>query len=97
MAAYLIANYTVTNPEAFEPYPRAAAPTILDHGGEFLVADLATEAVEGSPHRVTVVARFESKEAARAWYDSEEYQKVVHLRTDNSEGVVFFCDGTPTD
>ena len=35
---------------------------------------------------MTVVLRFESKEAVKAWYESDEYQKIIHLRTDNSEG-----------
>jgi uncharacterized protein (DUF1330 family) len=39
-----------------------------------------------------VVLRFPSKEAAQGWYDSPEYQAVVHLRTDNSRGTLVICD-----
>jgi uncharacterized protein (DUF1330 family) len=42
---------------------------------------------------VTVVLRFESREAALAWYQSEEYQSVIALRTDNSDGMAVLCDG----
>ena len=93
MAGYLIANYRITNPETYEAYPPAVMPTLNAHGGEVLVADYASEPIEGEPSSVTVVVRFPSKESARAWYDSPEYQKIIHLRTDNSEGIVVFADG----
>ncbi|MEO6028952.1 MAG: DUF1330 domain-containing protein [Candidatus Binatia bacterium] len=93
MAAYLIANYRITNPEAYGAYPSAVLPTLAAHGAEILVADYASEAIEGQPSSVTVVARFPSKEAARAWYDSPEYQAIVRLRTDNTEGFLVLADG----
>ena len=37
--------------------------------------------------------RFESKEAANAWYESESYQAIKHLRTDSTEGSVVLCEG----
>ena len=36
--------------------------------------------------------KFPSKEALRAWYDSPEYQEIIHLRTDNTEGFVVFAE-----
>ncbi|MDA1258152.1 MAG: DUF1330 domain-containing protein [Chloroflexi bacterium] len=92
MAAYLVANYNVTNPEAFEAYPPAASPTVIAHGGELLAADAESEAIEGQPRKVTVILRFPSKEAAHAWHSSDEYVKIMHLRTDNTEGVVILAD-----
>ena len=92
MAGYLIANYRITNAEAYQAYPPAVLPTLAAHGAEVLVADYASVPVEGDPAVVTIVVRFPSKAAARAWYDSPEYQKIVGLRTDNSEGMVIFAD-----
>ena len=92
MAGYLIANYKITNPEGYQAYIAAVGPTIIGHGGEILVAGEGSEAVEGEPGPVTVVLKFESKDALRAWYDSPEYQEIVHLRTDNTEGVLVFAD-----
>jgi uncharacterized protein (DUF1330 family) len=57
-----------------------------------LVADYESEAVEGTPHSVTIVLRFPSKDAAQVWYRSPEYQSVINLRTDNTEGFVVFVD-----
>jgi uncharacterized protein (DUF1330 family) len=92
MAAYLVANYRITNSEAYGAYPPAVISTLAAHGAEILVADYETEVVEGQASSVTVVVKFSSKEAARAWYDSPEYQEIVHSRIDNSEGFVVFTD-----
>lgn len=92
MAGYLIANYSITNPEGYQAYIAAVGPTILAHQGEILVAGEGSEAVEGKPGAVTVVLKFPTKEALRAWYDSPEYQEIIHLRTDNTEGVLVFAD-----
>jgi uncharacterized protein (DUF1330 family) len=93
MSAYFIYSYAVTNPDAYQAYPMEAMPTLAGHDVEVLVADYASEPKEGSPAPVTVVLRFESKEAASAWYDSDAYQAIKHHRTDNTEGSVVLCDG----
>ena len=92
MSAYAVASYRVTNPEAFAEYPAPAIQTILNHGGELLAVDRESEVVEGEPAPVTVLIRFSSKDAAREWYRSQEYQEIVHLRTDNSEGTIVLLD-----
>jgi uncharacterized protein (DUF1330 family) len=92
VSAYLVANYKLTNPDAYQAYVPAVLPTLEAHGAEVLVADYESEAVEGTPHSVTIVLRFPSKDAAQAWYRSPEYQSVINLRTDNTEGFVVFVD-----
>jgi uncharacterized protein (DUF1330 family) len=93
MSAYMIFSYTITDPDAYQAYPVAAMPTMGAHGVEVLVADYASEAEEGSPGEVTVVLRFDSKEAARGWYQSDGYQAAKPLRTAATEGNVIICDG----
>jgi uncharacterized protein (DUF1330 family) len=93
MSAYYVASYRVTDPEAFRQYAPAVTPTILAHGGEVLVADSQSEAVEGEPPPVTVVIRFPSKEALRAWYGSAEYGAIKHHRLNNTaDGAVVFAE-----
>jgi len=92
MAAYLVANYRVTNPDAYKAYPPAVLPTLQKHGAELLVADFNGESLEGEPAPVTVVVKFASKEALRAWYDSPEYQDIAYLRKDNTEGNLVCVD-----
>ena len=92
MAGYLIANYRATKPEAYAAYPPAVTATLLAHGAEILVADYESQIVENEASNVTIVLKFPSKEAARAWYDSREYQEIIHSRIDNTEGFVLFAD-----
>ena len=92
MAGYLIANYSINNVEGYQAYIAVVGPTIVAHGGEILVAGEGSEPVEGTPGPVTVVLKFPSKDALRTWYESPEYQEIVHLRTDNTEGFLVFAD-----
>jgi uncharacterized protein (DUF1330 family) len=92
MPAYVIASYIVTDPEAFAAYGPAVFPTLRAHGAEALVAGPSGDVREGEPGVHTVVLRFASKEAAQGWYDSPEYQAIIHLRTDNSRGSLVICD-----
>jgi uncharacterized protein (DUF1330 family) len=92
MAAYVIVNYELTNPVDYKSYPPAVLPTLEAHGAEILVADYASEILEGNPGSVTIVIKFESKEAINAWYHSPEYQEIIGLRTDNSEGTAVATD-----
>ena len=92
MSAYFIASYRITDPKGYEPYVPAVIPTLQAHGCEVLVAEHSSEAVEGAPGEVTIVLKFASKEAGRAWYNSPEYQAIKHLRTDNSEGTAVVVD-----
>jgi uncharacterized protein (DUF1330 family) len=93
MSAYVVVSYRVTHPEGFAPYAPAAIPTLMAHGAEVIVADSASHAIEGAPGDRTVILKFASKEAAMAWYNSPEYQAVIKLRTDNSEGTMVLVDG----
>lgn len=93
MSAYLVFNYRINDREAYDPY-LAAVPSILEaHGAEILAADFESEAVEGDAGHVTVVLRFPSKEAAKGWYDSPEYQEVIGLRLDNCDGLAVLANG----
>lgn len=93
MAGYIVANFRITNSDGFAPYVPAVLPTLQAHKAEILVADYDSEGLEGNPASITVVIRFESKEAARAWYDSPEYQSVLPLRIENSEGILVLVNG----
>jgi uncharacterized protein (DUF1330 family) len=93
MPGYLIASYTVTNQEEYQKYLAAVAPIMEAHKAEPVVADFNAEPLEGSPGQITIVMKFPSKEAIRAWYESPEYQAVKHYRTDNSEGVLIITEG----
>ena len=87
MAAFFVAQYVVKNPDLYREYQGGAGPTIAKFNGELVAFDVAAETVEGTPPGPqTVIIKFESTEAAKAWYNSEEYQAVVGKRLEATEG-----------
>lgn len=92
MTTYLVASYTITDPEGYAAYPAAVGPTLLAYGGELIVGDFQSHVLEGTPHPVTIIVRFPSKAAALDWYKSAEYTAIVNLRTDHSEGTAVLVD-----
>ena len=93
MAGYFIANYTITNQAGYQEYLAAVGPILAAHGAENIVIDRDSELLEGSAGPVTVVLRFATKAAAKAWYESPEYRAIRHLRTDNTEGIGVIAEG----
>lgn len=90
---YVVANFRITDAEAYAAYPPLVRPMLAAHGAEILAADGETEVIEGRAEHRTVIIRFPSKDAARAFYDSPEYREIVHLRTDNSDGFLALMEG----
>lgn len=94
MAAYVIAQMAVHDPEKYRQYATEFMGTIGAFGGQVLVAaDDAVELEGELPYPRTVVGQFPDAAAARAWYESEAYQQIVGLRTSSSDGVVFIIEG----
>lgn len=87
MEGYIVFNYRINDREAYEPYLAQVMETLIAHNAEILVADFESEKIEGDAGHVTVVLKFSSREAATKWYQSPEYQKILKLRTDNSDGI----------
>jgi len=94
MAAYVIADVTVKNPDAYAEYRKQVLPTITKHGGQFLVRGGAHETLEGDwrPGRLVVI-EFPDTAAAKAWYRSKEYAPLVKLRQGASSGRIILVEG----
>jgi len=87
MAAYFIAQYVVKDPKLYREYQIAGGPTMQAHGGELVSFDIAAETIEGTPPGpVTVVVKFESTAAAKAWYGSAAYQEALPKRLASTQG-----------
>jgi uncharacterized protein (DUF1330 family) len=87
MAAYFIAQYVIKDPALYGEYQQGAGPTIAARGGELVAFDVAAETIEGAPPGPqTVIVKFEDVAAAKAWYESPEYQEVVGKRLAATEG-----------
>ena len=82
MPAYVIASVTEAHDdEALAEYRRRNTAAVEAHGGRFLVRGGAMEVLEGdwAPLRV-VVMEFDDVEAAKRWYESEDYQAAIPIR-----------------
>lgn len=93
MPAYVVASYRVTDPDGYGSYPEEATKTLAAAGAEVIAVDLNTEVIEGEGYPVTVILKFESKDAMKAWYNSPEYQAVKGMRTENAEGTMVLVEG----
>ena len=94
MAAYIVTQIEITDPETFETY-RAQVPPILEkYGGEFIVRGGDREVLEGDwPWRRMVILKFPDREAAKAWHASAEYQGPKALRQAASKANMIVVDG----
>ena len=94
MAAYIIVQIEVTDPEIFETY-RQQVPAIIErHGGEYLVRGGAMEVLEGDwPLPRVVVLKFPSMDQAKAWHSSVEYKGPKALRQSASKGNMIVVEG----
>jgi uncharacterized protein (DUF1330 family) len=94
MAAYLVAQVRIDDPETYQRY-REAVPALVDRfGGRFLVRGGELEVLEGAwPLPRLVIIEFQSRDAARLFYESPEYQRILPLRQQASQGNVILVEG----
>jgi uncharacterized protein (DUF1330 family) len=81
MPAYLIAETDILDPEQYEQYKAASPVAVAAGGGRFVVRGGELAVLEGdwNPARL-VILEFENLEAAKAFYESPEYQAAIKLR-----------------
>lgn len=96
MAAYLLAEIDVTDPEGFEAYRRDVPELIARYGGRYLAPGGEAEVLEG--HRAvrrTVLLEFPDMTTLRAFYASPEYLPLLSLRQRSARSEVLIFDGVP--
>ena len=94
MAAYIVAQLKVHDPAAVQRYREAVTPLIDRFGGRYRVRGGALDVLEGDwPLPRLVIIEFQSKDAARLFYESPEYQKILPLRQQASAGNVVLIEG----
>lgn len=99
MAAYVMVDVAVTDPDAYRAYTERVPATLAPFGGRFLIRGGAVEVLEGawSPHRVVVLA-FPDGAAARAWHASPAYQEILPIRRRHAETrFLAVVEGVPED
>jgi len=86
MSCYIIYHYNIIDRERIEQLGPLSIPIVEKFGGELLIAHY-TDFLEGSsPYSHMVVYKFESKERAKRFYESEESRELSKLRNEVTEG-----------
>jgi uncharacterized protein (TIGR02118 family) len=94
MAAYLIANIRVRDPETYQRYVAAAPAMVARFGGTYLVRGGASEILEGAPAvDRTVVIEFPSMQAIRDFHSAPEYQPLLRMREESTDTHMFCIEG----
>ena len=90
---YVISRVDILNPDAYARYIEAGTAAIKAHGGKPLVRGGRYEALEGKARARNVVLEFESYDAARAYFHSEQYQAARALREGAAEIEMVLVEG----
>ena len=93
MTAYVLVEMEVTDPESYKAYPPLARESVERHGGRFIVRGGETEVYEGEWKPRIVVLEFESLDAIREWYHSDDYQECLPIRLAATDGRLVAVDG----
>lgn len=97
---YMIVLTENVNPALMRDYAKVAVPLLLEFKGRLLFAtpEGKNEVLEGGPFNPSVrVFEFPSVEAARGYYQSDEYQAAIPLRAGNGDVKVLISDAFVPD
>ena len=86
MTAYFIANVQVTDGEKFREYQTSILRTIKPFKGWILAAGPGTRLEGDLSTNQNVIIRFPTTEHVQGWWNSGEYQEIIPIRVENTEG-----------
>ena len=83
----------VTDAQAMDTYATAGAASLSGHSFKFLAGPEPGEQLEGEPHfDKFVILRFQTRDAAQAWYRSDAYQAAIGLRRSVAKTFAMLID-----
>jgi uncharacterized protein (DUF1330 family) len=94
MAAYVIVEIFIKDPEEYEAYKKLTPATLAAHNGKFIVRGGENEILEGEwkPGRI-VVLEFPTMEQAKKWWSSEEYAPAKKIRQNCADTKMVLVEG----
>ena len=94
MAAYVIADVEITDPQVFEQYRKDLPESLKPFGGTYRVRGGALTILEGDwkPNRLVII-EFPDMAAINAWYDSPAYQALIPLRRGSARASLLAVEG----
>jgi uncharacterized protein (DUF1330 family) len=96
VSAYVIVYLeSVSDPGKLAEYRRIGVPTLQQPHIKVLVRNGRFETLEGPAPTGVFMLEFPTMEAARAWYDSPEYQAALQHRLAGASCRVVLVEGVP--
>ena len=95
MPAYLIVEIRgVRDEQTYARYRDRVSAQLAAFGGQYLVRGGKAERLEGEwePRRIVVV-KFESAQAAKRWWSSEDYRELREMRQASTETNMILVEG----
>ncbi len=92
MKGYVVTNFTINDREMFKEYLSLVGETVDKYKGKFLVRDPIANIIEGNPYQFLTITEFPSTKEAETWFYSEEYQKIIEMRTSSTEGCLIITE-----
>jgi uncharacterized protein (DUF1330 family) len=82
VSGYVLADVTWRDEEGRREYVELIGPSLTAHEGQVVALSGDVEVMEGDwqPGEVTVLISFPTREAALAWYGSDEYSRALDIR-----------------
>ena len=97
LSVYLIAKINIFDRETYAKYEQGFMTIFEKYEGRMLSVDENPTVLEGSwPSTRTVISQFKDREAAMAWYNSDEYQELMQNRLKASEGDIIITQDLST-
>jgi uncharacterized protein (DUF1330 family) len=93
MAAYIVVNASITDLDGLNDYSASVGPSLVGRDFKVHVANNEATVIEGEAGERVVVMEFPTREAAMAWYESDEYQAVIGKRLNSTKGFLVLVDG----
>lgn len=94
MAAYMIVRVNVTDMDQYSEYMKLTPAILEKYGGKFIIRGGEKVILEGPD--ITdrmVMVKFESVEAAKKMYHSDEYQAAIKVREGAAEASFVVMEG----
>lgn len=95
MSAYLVIKARVTEHARFAAYAQGAAQLLEQFGSRYVVLGGKQQRDGGADSMRVVVSRFADRQAALAFWNSEQYAQLKARRAGNGVFDVHLVEGTP--
>ena len=94
MPAYLIVRANVTDMQQYQQYMKLTPAIVEKYGGQFIIRGGDKVVLEGpeTTDRI-VMLKFDSIDAARRMYNSDEYQAAIKVRQGAAEASFIVMEG----